>query len=151
MLTTLINQKPDYRMKKFSASIALLFCIFFCSAQTDTVKRINKLTDRDKTYTKMVRESYFPGGQRAWLSFLQDNLEYPAKAKRKNIQGTVVVQFIVNTDGTISDISAISGPEELKQAAINVIKKSPNWIPAFQKGKNVKSYKKQPVGFALQP
>ena len=99
----------------------------------------------------MERESYFPGGERAWRIFLQENLEYPAKAKRKNIQGTVVVQFIVNTDGTISDIQTISGPEELKQAAMNVIKKSPNWIPAFQYGKNVKSYKKQPVGFALQP
>lgn len=139
-------------MKKLLASIALLFCIFLCSAQTDTVKRVNKsATDKDKTYAKVERESYFPGGQRAWLSYLQENLEYPAKAKRKNIQGTVVVQFIVNTDGTISDISAISGPEELKQAAINVIKKSPNWVPAIQYGKNVKDYKKQPVGFALQP
>lgn len=137
-------------MKKLLASIALLFCIFLCSAQTDTVKRINKSTDRDKTYAKMERESYFPGGERAWRIFLQENLEYPAKAKRKNIQGIVVVQFIVNTDGTISDIQAISGPEELQKAAINVIKKSPNWVPAFQYGKNVKSYKKQPVGFALQ-
>jgi protein TonB len=139
-------------MKKLLASIALLFCIFLCSAQTDTVKRINKSdADRDKTYTKMERESYFPGGERAWRIYLQENLEYPAKAKRKNIQGIVVVQFIVNTDGTISDISAISGPEELQPAAIKVIKKSPNWVPAFQSGKNVKSYKKQPVGFALQP
>ena len=138
-------------MKKLLASIPLLFCIFLCSAQTDTVKRINKsATDQDKTYAKVERESAFPGGERAWRNFLQENLEYPAKAKRKNIQGIVVVQFIVNTDGTISDISAISGPEELQQAAIKVIKKSPNWIPAFQYDKNVRSYKKQPVGFALQ-
>jgi len=137
-------------MKKILASISLLFCICFCSAQTDTVKRINPSTDRDKTYAKVERESYFPGGERAWRNFLQENLEYPAKAKRKNIQGIVVVQFIVNTDGTLTDIQAISGPEELQQAAIKVIKKSPNWVPAFQFGKNVKSYKKQPVGFALQ-
>lgn len=137
-------------MKKILASLSLLFCICFCSAQTDTVKRINPSTDRDKTYTKGERESYFPGGERAWRNFLQENLEYPAKAIRKNIQGIVVVQFIVNTDGTLSDIQAISGPEELQKAAINLIKKSPNWIPAFQYGKNVKSYKKQPVGFILK-
>jgi protein TonB len=138
-------------MKKLLALIPLLFCIFLCSAQTDTVKRINRsATGQDKTNAKIERESAFPGGERAWRNFLQENLEYPAKAKRKNIQGIVVVQFIVNTDGSISDISAISGPEELQQAAIKVIKKSPNWIPAFQYGKNVKSYKKQPVGFALQ-
>jgi periplasmic protein TonB len=138
-------------MKILLASIAFLFCISLCSAQTDTVKKVNNSTERDKTSAKVERESYFPGGERAWRNFLQENLEYPAKAKRKNIQGIVVVQFIVNTDGSISDISAISGPEELQQAAIKVIKKSPNWIPAFQYGKNVKSYKKQPVGFALQP
>ncbi|AEW01766.1 hypothetical protein A4D02_07115 [Niastella koreensis] len=138
-------------MKKLLASISLLFCIFLCSAQTDTIKRVNKSADDwDKTYVKVEREAYFPGGQRAWLSFLQEHLEYPAKAKRKNIQGTVVVQFIVDKDGTLSYIEAISGPEQLRQAAVNVIKKSPNWTPASQNGYNVKSYKKQPVGFALQ-
>jgi protein TonB len=138
-------------MKKLLASISLLFCIFLCSAQTDTVKRVNKSDDDwDKTYVKVEREAYFPGGQRAWLSFLQEHLEYPAKAKRKNIQGTVVVQFIVDKNGALSYIEAISGPEQLRQAAVKVIKKSPNWIPASQNGYNVKSYKKQPVGFALQ-
>ena len=138
-------------MKKLLASISLLFCIFLCSAQTDTVKRVNKSDDDwDKTFVKVEREAYFPGGQRAWLSFLQEHLEYPAKAKRKNIQGTVVVQFIVDKDGALSYIEAISGPEQLRQAAVNVIKKSPNWTPASQNGYNVKSYKKQPVGFALQ-
>lgn len=138
-------------MKKILASISLLFCICFCSAQTDTVKRVNKSTDDwDKTYTKVEREAYFPGGQPAWTSFLQEHLEYPAKAKRKNIQGTVIVQFIVDKDGTLSYIEVIGGPKELRQAAMNVLKKSPNWVPASQNGYNVKSFKKQPVVFALQ-
>jgi protein TonB len=122
-----------------------LFLVIDCSAQTDTIKRVDSIA-----VDPHQRESKFPGGERAWMNFLQVNLEYPAKAKRKNIQGIVVVQFIVNTDGSLTDIQAISGPEELKQAAMNTIKKSPNWIPAFQYGKKVKSYKKQPVGFALQ-
>ena len=139
-------------MKKLLASITLLFCIIYCSAQTDTIKRINRSTDQDKTYAKarIEKESQFPGGQRGWISFLQENLEYPAKEKRKNIQGTVVVQFIVNVDGTVSDIQAISGPEELRQAAVNTLKKSPNWIPGSIDGKKVKTYKKQPVSFSLQ-
>jgi len=138
-------------MKKLLASISLLFCIFLCSAQTDTVKRVNKSDDDwDKTFVKVEREAYFPGGQKAWLSFLQEHLEYPAKAKRKKIQGTVLVQFIVNKDGTLSYIQAVSGPKELQKAAMNVLKKSPNWIPASQNGYIVKSYKRQPVDFALQ-
>lgn len=138
-------------MKKFLASLALFFCIFFCSAQTDTAKKVNKsANDKDKTYAKVERESSFPGGERAWINFLQQNLEYPAKAIRKNIQGTVVVQFIVNADGTLSDFQAISGPEELWKSAINLLKKSPNWNPAFQYGKYVRSYKKQPIVYALK-
>ena len=132
-------------MKIVLASIALLFCIFHCSAQTDTVKKVDTtVIDPNQ------KESRFPGGERAWINFLQENLEYPAKARRKNIQGTVVVQFIVNTDGSISDIEAISGPEELKQAAVNTVKKSPNWIPAFQFGKKERSYKKQPINYSIQ-
>jgi protein TonB len=75
---------------------------------------------------------------------------YPKKAERKKIEGTVVVQFIVDKDGTISNISAVSGPELLQEAATEVIKKSPNWTPASQNGRKVKSYKKQPITFKLQ-
>jgi protein TonB len=132
-------------MKKLLFSFALLFFILHCSAQTDTIKKADTTV-----LDPHQRESSFPGGDHAWMIFLQQNLEYPSKAVRKKIQGTVVVQFIVNKDGSISDIQALSGPEELKQAAMDVIKKSPNWKPAFQFGKYVKSYKKQPVGFALQ-
>jgi protein TonB len=139
-------------MKTLFLSIGLLFFIIAnCSAQTDTVRPIKRLTgaDKDKTYARVSMEASFPGGQRAWLIFLQENLEYPKKAKRKNIQGTVVVTFMVNVDGTLSDIQAASGPEELKQAAIDVVKKSPNWAPAVSNGKKIQSYKKQPVNFSI--
>jgi protein TonB len=132
-------------MKKLITAIVLFCCIYNCAAQTDTVKKVDTtVIDPNQ------KESRFPGGERAWINFLQENLEYPSKAKRKNIQGTVVVQFIVNTDGSISDIQAISGPEELRQAAVNTVKKSPNWVPAFQFGKKVRSYKKQPINYSIQ-
>jgi protein TonB len=69
---------------------------------------------------------------------------------RKNIQGTVVLQFLVGKDGVLSDIEAQSGPDLLKEAALNVIKESPRWVPAVQNGKKVKSYKKQPITFRIQ-
>jgi periplasmic protein TonB len=139
-------------MKTLFLSIGLFLVISNCSAQTDTVRPIKRLTgaDKDKTYARVTMEAYFPGGQRAWLIFLQDNLDYPKKAKRKNIQGTVIVTFMVNVDGTLSDIQAASGPEELKQAAIDVVKKSPNWSPAVSNGKKIQSYKKQPINFSIQ-
>lgn len=107
--------------------------------------------DNDLTFTKVEVESEFPGGVNAWISFLQNNLKYPKKALRKNITGTVVLQFIVNKDGTVSDIEAISGPEELWESAINTLKKTPNWIPAYQNGRKVRSYKKQPINYSIQP
>ena len=109
---------------------------------------IDKL-DSLQVFAKVEIESEFPGGIESWRNFLIDNLKYPGKARRKNIQGTVVVQFIVNKDGSLTDYEAISGPPELRNAAVNVIKKSPKWIPAQQSGKKVKSYKKQPIAFRL--
>ena len=61
----------------------------------------------------------------------------------------VVLQFIVNKDGSLSDVEAISGPPELRKAAVDAIKKSPRWIPGEQSGKVVRSYKKQPIVFRL--
>ena len=86
-------------------------------------------------------------GIEAWRNYLTENLKYPQKAQRKNIQGTVVVQFIVNKDGSLTYYEAISGPAELRDAAVKVIKNSPNWIPAQQSGKI--AIKKQPIAFML--
>jgi periplasmic protein TonB len=148
-------------MKKLIFALPLLFCVYHSSAQTDTTKKqlgtsykkdtAGSVKDNDLTFTKVEVESEFPGGVNAWISFLQNNLKYPKKALRKNITGTVVLQFIVNKDGTVSDIEAISGPEELWESAINTLKKTPNWIPAYQNGRKVRSYKKQPINYSIQP
>lgn len=92
----------------------------------------------------------FPGGVAAWQQFITKNLVYPQIAIDKEIQGTVVVKFIVEEDGSLTDVEAISGPMELRQSAMLVIKRSPEWTPAIQNGKNVKSYKTQPIIFRLE-
>jgi protein TonB len=94
-------------------------------------------------------ESSFPGGVPAWNKFLAHNLVYPDKAIRKKVDGTVVVQFIVDKDGSIYDIQAISGPKLLQEAAMDVIRNSPKWKPALVKGVKLKSYKKQPITFKI--
>lgn len=94
-------------------------------------------------------ESEYPGGANAWLRFLNKNLHYPQEAVDNEIQGTVVVQFIVDKEGNVSDVEAVSGPPELKAEAVRVIKKSGKWTPAVQNGRKVKSYKKQPIGFRI--
>jgi len=106
-------------------------------------------TDYDKTFTKVEIESEYPGGDAAWRRYLLKSLQYPSDAQDNGIQGTVVVQFIVDKEGMVSDVQAISGPEELRKEAERVIKKSGKWTPAVQNGRQVKSYKKQPIVFQL--
>lgn len=106
--------------------------------------------DWDKTFTKVEIESEYPGGAAAWQRYLNRNLRYPQEAIDNEVQGAVVVQFIVDKEGNVSDVEAISGPQELRSEAVRVIKKSGKWTPAVQNGRQVKSYKKQPIVFRLE-
>jgi protein TonB len=106
--------------------------------------------DYDKTFTKVEIESTYPGGMEAWARYLNKSLHYPDEAVNNEIQGDVVVQFIVDKEGNVSDVEAVAGPNELRDEAVRVIKKSGKWVPAVQNGRQVKSYKKQPVKFRLE-
>ncbi|MBS1947147.1 MAG: TonB family protein [Bacteroidetes bacterium] len=107
--------------------------------------------DYDKTFTKVEIESQYPGGADAWARYLNKTLQYPEDAVNNEVQGTVVVQFIVDKEGNVSDVQAVSGPTDggLRDEAVRVIKKSGRWTPAVQNGRQVKSYKKQPIVFKL--
>jgi periplasmic protein TonB len=105
--------------------------------------------EEDNIFVSVQIESAYPGGASAWMRFLNRNLHYPQEAQDQGIQGFVVVQFIVDKEGNVSNVEAVSGPEELRAEAIRVIKKSGKWTPAVQNGRNVRSYKRQPLGFKL--
>ena len=107
--------------------------------------------DDDRIFRSVEIESQYPGGVPAWARFLHKNLNYPDEAAAGGIQGTVLVQFIVDKEGNVSDVEAISGPAEggLREEAIRVIRKSGKWTPAVQNGRIVKSYKRQPVIFQI--
>lgn len=108
--------------------------------------------DYNQVFTKVEIESEYPGGAAAWLRYLNKNFRYPPDAIADEIQGTVVVQFIVDQEGGVSEVAAISGPQqgELREEAVRVIRQSGKWIAAIQNGRKVKSYKKQPVIFKLE-
>ena len=106
--------------------------------------------DWNKVFTKVEMESEYPGGMPAWARYLNRNLRFSQEALDNGVQGTVVVQFIVDKDGNVSDVEAVSGPMEHRAEAVRVIKKSGKWTPAIQNGHQVKSYKKQPIVFRLE-
>ncbi|MGZ5248055.1 MAG: energy transducer TonB [Flavitalea sp.] len=105
--------------------------------------------NENKVWEKVEIESEFPGGLASWKRFLIKTLNYPEDAIEEEVSGTVVVQFIVDQEGNVSEVEAISGPDLLKAEAIRVIKKSGKWTAAIQNGRKVKSYKKQPMTFRL--
>jgi periplasmic protein TonB len=106
--------------------------------------------DDGRTFTKVEIESSYAGGEAAWVRYLSKNLHYPDDAANTGVQGDVVVQFIVDKEGNVSDVEAVSGPDQLRDEAVRVIKKSGKWTPAVQNGRQVKSYKKQPIKFRLE-
>ena len=93
----------------------------------------------------------FPGGQEALNRFLVRNIKYPLLAQENGIQGRVVCQFVVNSDGSIVDISVVRGVEEsLDKEAIRVIQSMPKWTPGRQGGKSVRVKYTLPIRFKLQ-
>lgn len=125
--------------------------LFLFILHTQAQQTPSQDTTKELTFTKIEIESEFPGGQRAWIQFLNKNLRYPDDAISNEIKGTVIVQFVVDSSGVLSDIKAISGPTRggLREEAVRVIKASGNWTPATQNGRKVKSYKKAPIEFKL--
>jgi periplasmic protein TonB len=107
--------------------------------------------DADKVHLIVQIESEYPGGLQAWLRYLVKNLprHYTEDLVDRGIHGRVLVQFIVDKDGNVSDVQGVEGPAELREIAEAVIRKSGKWTPAINNGHHVKSYKRQPVVFAL--
>lgn len=112
----------------------------------------SKKSDENIIFEKTEVEPSFPGGEPAWKKCLERNLAGINSAIKGAPNGTytVYVQFVVDKEGYISDVKALTHyGYGMEDAAINVIKKGPLWIPALQNGKKVKAYKKQPVTFVV--
>ena len=91
------------------------------------------------------------GGMEGWSSYLSANLGYPTTARRKGIEGIVLVAFIVNTDGTVSDFELLRGiGGGCDEEAIRIVKNSPKWTPGMQDGKAVRTRMRLPINFELE-
>lgn len=106
---------------------------------------------KDSTVFMVVEEMpTFPGGQAGLMQYLAKNVKYPVEAQEKGIQGRVIVSFIINKDGSISDTKVVRGVDPgLDKEAERVISAMPNWIPGTQKGQPVNVKFTVPVSFRL--
>jgi protein TonB len=110
-----------------------------------------KDVEEEKTFIPIEKEAEYPGGVQAWLRYLNRNMRAPEGALGEVGQSRVVVQFVVDKDGNVSDVVAISGPDNgMREEAVRVIKKSGKWVPALQNGRYVRTVKVQPVIFLIE-
>lgn len=121
-----------------------------------------KVEDEDKVFQKVEIDAEFPGGGGAWTKYVTREIERNIdELTEDGKSGTVVVQFIVDKEGAVSEVRALPcgesgvancvGPgSKLAEVAVAAIKKGPKWKPAIQNGRNVKAYRRQPVTFRLE-
>ena len=110
--------------------------------------------DENTVFTKVEVEASFKGGEREWRKYLERNLDPNAPVENGAAEGTyqIIVQFIVDKEGKISDVKALTSfGHGMEEEAIRVIKRGPDWVPAVQNGRNVKAYRKQPITFVVSP
>ena len=103
-------------------------------------------------FTVVEKMPEFPGGRDSLISYLSENVKYPAIAQENGIQGRVTCQFIIETDGSITDVEVVrsGGDPSLDKEAVRVIKAMPNFIPGKRKGKPVRVRFTMPINFSLQ-
>ena len=95
-------------------------------------------------------QAQFKGGMEGWYRYLKGNLTYPRQAQRMAIEGTVLVRFVINTNGSVQDVEVVRSVDPaLDKAAVDVILNSPEWTPGLHHGRTVRSRMTIPIRFKL--
>lgn len=109
------------------------------------------VVEETKIFTVVEQMPMFPGGDGALMGYLRDNIHYPTVAAENGVQGRVVVGFVVERDGSITDVNILRGVDpSLDREAMRVVKSMPKWTPGKQNGSAVRVKYQVPVSFRLQ-
>jgi len=151
-------------MKKTLLILLFVVCAFIANAQqaplqADPNVKIKldpyKPTDTSAVnqsiiFTAVQQEPDFVGGREKFNLYIKQNLNYPDNARKDNIQGKVFLGFVVEIDGSISNIKVLRGiSTECDIEAVRLLKSSPRWNPGLQNGHNVRVHYNIPVEFKL--
>lgn len=108
-------------------------------------------TAKEEVFMVAEQMPEFPGGMKEMLKFLQENVKYPENAMRNNVQGRVIVQFVIEKDGTPTEFKVLRSVDpDLDAEALRVMKAMPKWKPGMEKGEAVRVKFTVPVAFKLQ-
>ena len=137
-------------MKKLLLLLSLSGYSIVYAQQADSVATSKQITD--SIFQKVEVEAYFPGGEQAWNRYVQIQIEKNIDkiVRNKKSAGTCEVQFIVDKDGTVTNVEALTLKGSLlAKILVDAIKDGPKWVPAYQFGKPVKAWRRQKVTFRM--
>ena len=119
-------------------------------ADIDTIPYVTK--EDNLVFEKVETEATFPGGEVKWNAYLANSLDQtiPKNNGAPKGQYTVILQFVVNTEGYIKDVKALTNfGYGMEEEAMRLVKKGPRWIPAVQNGRQVVAYRKVAITFSI--
>ena len=131
--------------KMILMSMMAVLCLMTVNAQKTVVSQSNQ-----NVYDQVEQMPEFPGGMSAMIDFLQTNLKYPEDAIKQKVGGRVMVMFVVETDGSLSNVRVARKVfPSLDAEAVRVVKAMPKWKPGKEKGRPVRVNFTLPVVFNI--
>jgi hypothetical protein len=139
---------------RFISICFFIIVSFATSAQSTTPDSMQSSSDSvsQKIFEKVDIEAAFPGGDQAWRMYLERNVNAQVASDNGAPDGayTVIVQFVVDKEGNISNVRALTKHGYgMEKEVVRIITNGPKWVPAMQNGQTVKAYRKQPVTFVV--
>ena len=112
---------------------------------------INQEPQDNVVFTVVEEQPVFPGGEKAMMEFIKNNLKYPESCVKDSIQGRVSLSFIVEKDGSVSNVQELRSPNpDLTAEAARLVQSMPKWTPGKQRGQAVAVKYVIPITFRLQ-
>ncbi|MEO6851079.1 MAG: energy transducer TonB [Mucilaginibacter sp.] len=144
-------------LKPIVFALSILLTSFVVKAQEKVITAVVPpagvpvtTTDGKKIYIAVEKDPGFRGGLQNFYQYLIQNITYPPNAAKNRIQGKVFLTFVIEKDGSLSDVKVVRGVStDIDAEAIRVVANSPKWIPGLQNGHPVRVQYTMPINFTL--
>ncbi len=137
-------------MKTLKNSIAIAVLCITALVLSAGAQAPAKTVSKQKTFASVEKMPTFPGGIEKMYEYINTRIRYPKTDMEKSTSGVVLLTFIVEADGRLTEVKALRGPSDsMNKEAVRVVKTSPTWKPGMQNGKPVRVEYFLPVKFSL--
>ena len=152
------NLFAGFKCLLFAISALVLLVVVFAPARANAQDKKGKTTQTrkdtatdDKIYEVCEQMPIFEGGDAALLKYLRENLKYPDNTKDRGVQGRLVIGFIVEKDGSLTDVKVLRPVDiDLDAEVLRLVKGMPKWIPGRHNGQRVRVRHLLPIHICLQ-